>query len=87
MICSAVSNCSVRESWLTSPVWISSDELPLSCVHPFDRLAQRAGRVGVRRVGEADMAVADLHEAQLAPGRFGRLRAARRAERIAARRR
>ena len=44
--------------------------------HQLDRLAERAGRVGVRRVVEADMAVADLHEGEVA-GRLrrGRLRA------------
>src|SRR5271165_3410859 len=30
MICSAVSNWSARDRWLTSPVWISSEALPLS---------------------------------------------------------
>ena len=31
-----------------------------------DRLLQRRGRIGVRAVGKADMAVADLHEGEIA---------------------
>src|SRR5436305_14552945 len=44
-----------------------------------DRLLERADRVGIGRLVEADMAVADLQEAQ--PGRLGGLRRADKAER------
>ena len=40
-------------------------------VHLIDSLLQRSGRIHVRRVREADMTVADLHEAQVTPRRFG----------------
>ena len=50
-----------------------SDGVALQPVNGADRLAQRAGRVEVRRVCEADVTVADLHEAQSAAcHRFGR---------------
>jgi len=47
--------------------------------HQPDRLAQRARRIGVRSVAEADMAIADLHEAKRAGVGSGRLGAAEQA--------
>ena len=87
MICSAVSNCSARESWLTSPVWISSDALPLSCVTRSIASCSVPAVSVFGGVGEADMAVADLHEGQLVAGWCRRPARRRRAAPSAARRR
>jgi hypothetical protein len=61
-----------------SPVWIMKDGLTgISLI--VDRFLERADRVRIGRLVEADMAVADLQEGQ--PFRFGRLCRADKAQR------
>jgi len=63
--CSAISSCAGCERWLTSLVWISSAARPRLFPHQGDRLSERPDRGWIRPVGEADMAVADLHEGKI----------------------
>ena len=64
MIWSAVSNWAGFERWLISPVWIMKDGFAGRGIHLGDRLRQRAVGVRVGGLVEADVAVAELEEAE-----------------------
>ena len=61
---SALSNSSGLERWVMSPVWIMNAGFGGSAFDLADRLPQRAERVGIGGLVEADMAVADLEEGE-----------------------
>ena len=63
-IWSASSNSSSRDSCETSPVWMTKSGRCRQRLHLGDRLAKGGARVGIGRLVEADMAVADLREGE-----------------------
>ena len=64
MICCAVSNSAALDEWVMSPVWSRKSASVWQAVDLVDGELQRAGDVLVRRLVEADVAVADLNEAE-----------------------